>query len=156
MCNRHLSLKWIPRVGPCLFVSHILWCYMYCRVGTSLIGSLRKQLLLTTGDVTLGGMSAPQRQQFLTDDVKICPESGQEHWLGDLVEMLCELLVYEWDTKDKRPQRSNINAITKQSVFVEYILLKIKIVSFTAGARSQKNTKPYQNLLNPMTTGLVK
>ena len=39
---------------------------------------------------------------------------------------------------------------------MEYILLKIKIVSFTAGARSQKNTKPYQNLLNPMTTGLVK
>ena len=39
---------------------------------------------------------------------------------------------------------------------VEYILLKIKIVSFTAGARSQKNTKPYQNLLNPMITGLVK
>ena len=64
-------------------------------MGTSLIGSLRKQLLLTTGDVTLGGMSAPQRQQFLTDDVKICPESGQEHCLVDLVEMLCELLVYE-------------------------------------------------------------
>ena len=42
-----------------------------------------------------------------------------------------------------------------KTVFVEYILLKIKIVSFTAGARSQKNTKPYQNLLNPMTTGLV-
>ena len=113
-------------------------------------------MLLTTRDVTLGGTSAPQRQQFLTDDVKICPESGQEHWLVDLVDMLFELLVYEWDTKDKRPQRSNVNAITKLSVFVEYILLKIKIVSFTAGARSQKNTKPYQNLLNPMTTGLVK
>lgn len=54
------------------------------------------------------------------------------------------------------PQSSNVNAITKQSVFVEYILLKIKIVGFTAGARSQKNTKLCQNLLNPMTTGLVK
>ena len=36
---------------------------------------------------------------------KICPESGQKRWLVNGV-----ATVYEWRTKDKRPQRSNVNA----------------------------------------------
>ena len=47
-------------------------------------------------------------------------------------------IVYEWQTKVRRLQRSNLNAmniITKQSIFVEYSLLWKKHLSF-AGARS--------------------
>ena len=53
-------------------------------------------------------------------------------------------IVYEWQTKDKRPQRSNGISRTKQSIFAEYSLPQKKHLSFS-GVHSQMNTTLYQN-----------
>ena len=44
--------------------------------------------LLTARDVSPGGTSAPQQQKFCTDDVKLCPESGQMVRLVNIVVIL--------------------------------------------------------------------
>ena len=41
---------------------------------------------------------------------KICPESGQKELIGRRSSYIVLAIVYEWQTKDKRPQRSNVNA----------------------------------------------
>ena len=43
---------------------------------------------------------------IMTDDVEISPESGHKRWLD--VGYIVLAIVYEWQTKDKRLQRSNI------------------------------------------------
>ena len=78
------------------------------------------------------------------------------------------MIVYEWQTKDKRPQSSNVNVmnITKQSVFLEYILLskflfRVLLELFRKGSRNftiidQENHKIKQiNIENPTTTGFI-
>ena len=50
-------------------------------------------LFLTARDVSPGGTSAPQRQNFHTYSCKICPEFGQELWLVDIVVILFYLLI---------------------------------------------------------------
>ena len=52
-------------------------------------------------------MSAPRRQ-IPYWWCKICLESGHKLWLVNVV-LLC--IVFEWQTKDRRPQRSNVNAM---------------------------------------------
>ena len=60
--------------------------------------------LFAARDVSPGGTSAPQRQKFRTDDVNL---SGI--WWRALIGRRSSYIVYEWLTKDKRPQRSNVN-----------------------------------------------
>ena len=45
--------------------------------------NIRFSSLFAAGDVSRGGTSPTQWQKFLTDDVKICPESGHKSWLVD-------------------------------------------------------------------------
>ena len=42
--------------------------------------NIRFSSLFAAGDVSRGGTSPTQWQKFLTDDVKICPESGHKSW----------------------------------------------------------------------------
>ena len=53
--------------------------------------------------------SATQRQKFHTDDVKSVQNPVRSaDWSTQQLHFLA--IVYEWQTKDKRPQRSNVNA----------------------------------------------
>ena len=42
---------------------------------------------------------------------KICPDIWSERRIGRRSSYIVLAIVYEWHTKDKRPQRSNINAV---------------------------------------------
>ena len=82
-------------------------------------------------------MSVPQQKKFNADDVKL-----SKIWSGALIgwrgSYIVLAIVYEWQTKEKSPQRSNINVInlyTKQSV----------IVLFEFCSSLQNNTKPHQS-----------
>ena len=97
----------------------------YCKpdCGCGSLWKLHLSLLLAARDLSLEEMSVPQRQKFHTDDIKFVriwsgPQIG---WPSTYIILA---IVYEWHTKDKR---SNVNAmiesITKQSTFVEFILL---------------------------------
>ena len=56
--------------------------------------------LFAARDVSPGGTSAPQQEKFRTDDVKSVRNLVRSSYI-----------VYEWLTKDKRPQRSNVNVV---------------------------------------------
>ena len=73
--------------------------------------------LFATGDVSRGGTSATQRQKFHTDDNLSGIRS--EALIGRRSSYIVLVIVYEWQTKGKRPQRSNINkeSLTKRSIF---------------------------------------
>ena len=61
--------------------------------------------LLAGRGVSPGETSAPQRQKFHTDDVKSVLKLVRSS------DYLVLDIVYEWQTKDKRPQSSNVNAM---------------------------------------------
>ena len=104
--------------------------------------------LLATREVSPWGTSAPQRQKFHTDDVKsvrnLVRSSDWSTW---------ELYYFSYclRTTDMRQTVTKVEckrdeSTTTQSIFVEYILLQTKHLSF-AVPRSQMNTKRYHNRL---------
>ena len=66
--------------------------------------------LLAAGDVSRGGTSATRRQIFHTYDVNL---SGVQSLalIGQRSSYIVLAIVYEWQTKDKRLQRWNVNAM---------------------------------------------
>ena len=66
--------------------------------------------LLAAGDVSRGGTSATRRQIFHTYDVNL---SGIQSLalIGQRSSYIVLAIVYEWQTKDKRLQRWNVNAM---------------------------------------------
>ena len=70
---------------------------------------------------------------------KICPSKVL---IGRRSSYIVLAIVYEWQKATKGKCKRD-ESLTKQSIFVEYILLWKKHLSF-AGARSQMNTKLYQ------------
>ena len=75
---------------------------------------------------------------------KICLESAQKHWLDDGVVTLFQLLFMKGRQKATKVKSKRDECITKQSIFLEYVLSWKKHLSF-AGACSQMNTTLYQN-----------
>ena len=57
-----------------------------------------------------GGTSATQQQKFYTDDAK----SVRNPLIGRWSSFIVLAIVYEWQTKDNRPQRSNVNVVNLQ------------------------------------------
>ena len=51
-----------------------------------------------------------QRQKFHTDDVKSVDRIRSEELIGQWSRYIVLTIVYKCQTKDKRPQRSNVNA----------------------------------------------
>ena len=88
----------------------------------------RFSLLVAARDVSPGGRSAPQRQKFHTDDVKsvrnLVRSSDWSTW-----ELYC--FSYCLRTTDMRQTVKEVKcnrdeSTTKQSIFVEYILLQFR------------------------------
>ena len=71
--------------------------------------NIRFSSLFATGDVSQGGTSATQRQKVHTEDVKSVGIRS-EALIGRRSSYVVLAIVYEWQTEDKRPQRSNVNA----------------------------------------------
>ena len=68
--------------------------------------------LFVAGDVLDGETSATQQQKFHTDDVKSVWNPVRSADWSTQVSYIVLAIVYEWQswqTKDKRPQRSNVN-----------------------------------------------
>ena len=69
-------------------------------------------------DVSPGGTSVPQQQKFHTDDVK-----SVRNLVGVLIgrhsSYIVLPIVYEWQTKDNRPQRSNVNRVINMTNLLE-------------------------------------
>ena len=91
-------------------------CYRQCHI------SRQKQpsLLAAKGTFRLGGRLSPSKGNSILSEI----------WSGALIgrrsSYIVLAIVYERQTNEKRSQRSNVNAMnlpTKQSIFVEYILL---------------------------------
>ena len=121
----------------CVCISSLMACSRQCHI------SQQKQpsLLADKGTFRLEGRLPLSKRNSILSEI----------WSGALVgrrsSYIVLAIVYERQTNEKRSQRSNVNAMnlpTKQSIFVEYILLWQKHLSF-AGVRSPKNTKLYRN-----------
>ena len=67
---------------------------------------IRFSSLFAAGVVSRGGTSTTQRQKFHTDDVKSV-RIRSEALIGRRSSYIVSAIVYEWQTKIKRPQRSN-------------------------------------------------
>ena len=67
--------------------------------------------LLTIRDISRGGTSETQWQKFHTDDVK---SVRNPTLIGQQASYIVLAIVYEWQTKDKRLQRSNVNMMNLQ------------------------------------------
>ena len=102
--------------------------------------------LLVAGNVSRGGTSAIQRQKFHTDDAKSVRNLVRS---ADWTTEQLHCCSYCLRMRDKRQKATKVKykrgeSKTKQSIFVVYILLQKKHLSF-AGARSQMNTILYRN-----------
>ena len=83
---------------------------------------------------------------IMTDDVKICPESGHKRWL-DVGYINCSSHCLRMTDKREKATKviyKHAESITKQSIFVEYCIFWVyssleEALSFD-GARSQMNT----------------
>ena len=71
----------------------------------------RLSSLFATGDVSRGGTSGSQRQIFHTDVVKSLRNPVRSADWSTEYSYIVWGTVYEWQTKDKRLQRSNVNAM---------------------------------------------
>ena len=101
---------------------------------------------LTSRDVSLGGTSARQRNQLHTDEVKFIWNLVRS---SDCSTYQFSCFCYCLRTTDNRQtvtkvKRKRDESGTKQSIFVEHILLQEKHLSFV-GASSPENTKLYHN-----------
>ena len=69
---------------------------------------IRFSSLFAAGDVSCWGTSATQWQKFHTDDQNLSA-IWSEALIGQQSSYIVLAIVYEWQTKDKRPHRSNVN-----------------------------------------------
>ena len=72
--------------------------------------NIRFSSLFVAGDILRWGTSATQWQKFHTNDLKSVG-IWSEALIGRLSSYIVLAIVYEWQAKDKRPQRSNVNAM---------------------------------------------
>ena len=99
---------------------------------------------------------------------KICPESSQTRWLVDRGSCFALAIVHEWQTKDKRPQRSTVNVknLLQNSQYLWNIVFSrrsIWVLLELVGRWTQHFTKINQKtqkigqiyIWNPMTTRFV-
>ena len=130
--------------------------------------NIRFSSLFAAGDVSRGGTSATQRQKFHTDDVKSVqnPVRSANNWLTEYYIVL--VIVYECQTKDKRPQRSNVNAknLEQKSQYlwnIRFSRRSVWVLLELVGRWTQHITKIDQKtrkigqicIWNPMTTGFI-
>ena len=105
---------------------------------------------------------------------EFCPESGQELWLVIILigSNIVLPIVYEWQTKDKRSQRSNVNRLVnvinllqgsqyswniffiRKSIWVLLELVRSRTQNFTIIDKEIHTIKQIC-ICNPMTTGFT-
>ena len=105
---------------------------------------------------------------------EFCLESGQELWLVILLigSNIVLPIVYEWQTKDKRPERSNVNRVVNVINLLQgsqyswnIFFFRKKHLSFTGACRSRTQNFTIIDkeihiikqicIWNPMTTGFT-